>query len=178
MTMQLDVTKIREPHLRIDRTDEPSVFGAAEDYYRIAEPVHLVGNVRKDHEKVRITGQVTTTLELACSRCLEAFRVPVVAAFDLLFLPATAEPNVPEQEVEEDDLGTSYYRNGVIELADVVREQLFLALPMKPLCQEACKGLCPECGTNLNTGACDCTPRWEDPRLAPLKALTRTNDDA
>jgi DUF177 domain-containing protein len=177
MTMQLDVAKIREPHLRIDRTDEPSVFGADEDY-RIAEPVHLVGAVRKDHEKVRIAGRVTTTLELACSRCLEACRVPVTAAFDLLFLPATAEPNAPEQEVEEDDLGTSYYRDGMIDLADVVREQLFLALPMKPLCQEACKGLCSECGTNLNTGACDCTHRWDDPRLAPLKALTRTNDDA
>ena len=121
---------------------------------------------------------VSTTVELACSRCLEGFRVPMDPSFDLLFLPATAEPHATEQEVEDDDLGTSYYRDGVIDLADVVREQLSLALPMKPLCQETCKGLCPECGTNLNTGACDCTHRWDDPRLAPLKALTRTNDDA
>ena len=177
MTMLLDVAKIREPHKRIDRTDEPSAYGAEEDY-RIVDPVHLVADVRKDHEKVRITGRVTTTLELACSRCLEGFRVPMDPSFDLLFLPASAEPHANEQEVEDDDLGTSYYRDGVIDLADVVREQLFLALPMKPLCQEACKGLCPECGTNLNAGACDCTHRWDDPRLAPLKALTRTNDDA
>jgi len=177
MTMLLDVAKIRESHLRIDRTDEPSVFGTDEDY-RILEPVHLVADLRKDHEKVRIAGRVDTTLELECSRCLEGFRVAVHAPFDLLFLPAASEPALPEQEIEDDDLGTSYYRDGVIDLADVVREQLSLSLPMKPLCQEGCRGLCPECGTNLNSGACDCAPRWEDPRLAPLKALTRTNDDA
>jgi uncharacterized protein len=177
MTMLLDVARIREPQLRIDRTEQPSVFGADDDY-RILDPVHLVADLRKDHDKVRIAGHVKTMLELACSRCLEGFRLPVNAAFDLLFLPAAAEPASPEQEVEEDDLGTSYYRDGVIDLAEIVREQLYLALPMKPLCQEGCRGLCPECGTNLNTGACDCAPRWEDPRLAPLKALTRTNDDA
>jgi len=176
MTMLLDVTKIRE-HVRVDRTDEPSAFGADEDY-RIVAPVHLSANVRKDHEKVRLAGRVETRLELACSRCLEGFPVPVDSTFDLLYLPAAVEPTSPEQEVGEDDLGTSYYRDGVIDLAHLVREQLFLALPMKPLCQDACRGLCAECGTNLNTGACSCTHRWEDPRLAPLKALTRKNDDA
>jgi uncharacterized protein len=104
--------------------------------------------------------------------------VPVDSAFDLLYLPAAAAPTEGERQVEEDDLGTSYYRDGVIDLADLEREQFFLALPMKPLCQDACRGLCPECGTNLNTGTCTCTRTWEDPRLAPLKALTRTNDDA
>jgi uncharacterized protein len=177
MTMQLDVAKIREPHLRIDRTDEASAYPADEDY-RIVDPVRLTGELRKDHEKIRIAGHVKTSLELACSRCLDGFRVPVDAAFDLMYLPATSEPTAGEQEVEADDLGTSYYRDGVIDLSDLVREQFFLALPMKPLCQDACRGLCPECGTNLNTGSCACTHAWEDPRLAPLKALTRTNDDA
>jgi uncharacterized protein len=177
MAMILDVAKIREPLLRIDRTDEPSAFAAEEDY-RVVEPVRVAADVRRDQEKVRIGGHVTTALELACSRCLEAFRVPVDAAFDLLYLPAASEPTAGEQEVEDDDLGTSYYRDGVIDLADLVREQFYLALPMKPLCRDACRGLCPECGTNLNTGACACTHAWDDPRLAPLKALTRTDDDA
>lgn len=176
MTMLLDVARIRGPQ-RIDRTVEPSVFGAEEDY-RVVEPVGLAADVHKDHEKVRITGRAGTTLELACSRCLEGFRVPVDATFDLLYLPAVPASGAGEQEVAEDDLATSYYRDGVIDLADLVREQLFLALPMKPLCQDACRGLCPECGTNLNAGSCACTHAWEDPRLAPLKALSRTNDDA
>ena len=55
-------------------------------------------------------------------------------------------------------------------------EQFLLALPMKPLCSEGCKGLCTICGTNLNRGACDCKREWEDPRLAALKVLRK--DDA
>jgi uncharacterized protein len=56
-------------------------------------------------------------------------------------------------------------------LNELLREQFYLALPMKPLCRDACAGLCSQCGTNLNTGTCQCTPQWEDPRLAPLKGL-------
>jgi uncharacterized protein len=177
MTMLLDVAKIREPHLRIDRTDEPSTF-AAEEVYRLVGPVHLTADLRKDHEKIRLTGRIESMLDLSCGRCLDGFRIPVDTTFDLLYLPAAAEPTAVEREVEADDLGTSYYRDGVVDLADLVREQIVLALPMKPLCRDACRGLCVECGTNLNTGTCSCTHQWEDPRLAPLKALTRTNDDA
>jgi uncharacterized protein len=175
--MRLDITKIREPHLRIDRTDEPSAFDA-EDAYRIVAPVQLQADLHKDQEKVRLGGIVETEIELACSRCTDSYRLPVRAAFDLLYLPAANAETTPEHEVQEDDLDTSYYREGVIDFADLVREQIYLTLPMKPLCQEACRGLCPECGTNLNTGSCDCAPVWEDPRLAPLKALIRKPSDA
>ena len=58
-----------------------------------------------------------------------------------------------EREVEDEDLETSYYRDDQIDLNELLREQFYLALPMKPLCQETCKGLCPQCGTNLNTGS-------------------------
>jgi uncharacterized protein len=54
-----------------------------------------------------------------------------------------------------------------------MREQFYLALPMKPLCAEGCKGLCPHCGTNLNEATCTCTNEWSDPRLEPLRALGR-----
>jgi uncharacterized protein len=78
-----------------------------------------------------------------------------------------------EREVEDDDLGTSYYRDDQIDLNELLREQFYLALPMKPLCDEACQGLCPQCGTNLNTGSCNCAAGWEDPRLAPLRQLKK-----
>jgi uncharacterized protein len=177
MSLLLDVAKLREPRLRFERTEEPSAFGQ-EDAFRIVSPVRLVFDLHKDKEQVRLVGTVQTVLELDCSRCLEGFAVPVDAAFDLLYVPASGAPQVEEREVEEDDLDTAYYREGAIDLSDLVREQLYLALPMKPLCQEGCRGLCPECGTNLNSGACDCTPAWEDPRLAPLKALARNKPDA
>ena len=76
-----------------------------------------------------------------------------------------------EREVGEEDLDTSYYRDDQIDLNELLREQFYLALPMKPLCREDCAGLCPQCGTNLNTGDVRVRAEWEDPRLAPLREL-------
>jgi uncharacterized protein len=112
-------------------------------------------------------------LELACSRCLEPFSLPIDSAFDLRYLPVDAAAGSEhDREVGEDDLDASVYRDDQIDLDELLREQFYLALPMKPLCRDDCAGLCPQCGTNRNTGTCSCTPQWEDPRLAPLKRLT------
>jgi uncharacterized protein len=86
-------------------------------------------------------------------------------------LPQADNAGEPEREIQDDDLSTVYYRGAAIDLGDLLREQFYLALPMKPLHDEGCKGLCPQCGTNLNREACECRPTWEDPRMAALKAL-------
>jgi uncharacterized protein len=175
MTMLLDVDSIRGPHKRIDRIEPPSAFEADEGF-RIVAPVDLGFDLYKDRARIRLAGSLRTSLELDCSRCLERFTVPVDAAFELRYQPATAIPAETDREVGEDDLDTAFYRDGVVDLRELVREQLYLQLPMKPLCREACAGLCPVCGTNLNTHSCDCSHEWEDPRLAPLKALARKSD--
>lgn len=177
MALQLDVARIREQQLRIDRTDEPSAF-SAEDAYRIVAPVHLAADVHKDKEKLRARGRIVTTLDVECSRCLERLQVPVDSTFNMLYLPEAEAPASDEQELADEDVDTAYYRQGVIDLAELIREQLYLALPMKALCREDCRGLCSVCGTNLNTGTCSCVAAWKDPRLAPLEALARKNDDA
>jgi len=114
---------------------------------------------------------VVTTLELSCSRCLDQFEVPVDAAFELRYVPQSANAGDDEREITDDDLATAYYRDGVLDVIELLREQFQLALPMKPLCSDACRGMCPHCGTNLNRTECACRPQWEDPRLAPLKSL-------
>ena len=110
-------------------------------------------------------------LELDCGRCLEPYEIAVDAPFELRYVPQTENSGEGDHEVGEDDLTTAYYREGVVDVIDLLREQFQLALPMKPLCSEACQGLCAVCGTNLNRSSCDCKPRWEDPRLAALKGL-------
>jgi uncharacterized protein len=115
---------------------------------------------------------VQGTIELGCSRCLEPFEVPVDAGFDLLFLPAgTHVPGDEDRELGEDDTGVSFYHEDVIDLGEVIREQFYLALPMKPLCREDCAGLCPICGINKNREACSCESTWVDPRMEPLRRL-------
>ena len=129
-------------------------------------PVSLAFDIFKDKRQFRLAGRVQTTLELPCSRCLEPFTAPVDAAFDLRYQPHAVNTGEGEREIEEDDLTTAFYENDEIDLGHLMREQFVLSLPMKPLCGDACRGLCPICGTNLNRGACGCTRAWEDPRLA------------
>ena len=169
--MLLDLTRYRRPLESFTRTFQPDEVAQPDDAYRIVAPVDLAFEIHKDKDKFRLVGTVKTELELECSRCLEPFRLTVDAAFDMRYLPFSDASTDPEREVEEEDLGTSYYRDDQIDLNQLLREQFYLALPMKPLCREDCKGLCAQCGTNLNVGSCDCAPVWEDPRLAGLKAL-------
>jgi uncharacterized protein len=171
--MLLDLTRYRRPLESFTRTFQPDEVAQPDDAYRIVAPVDLAFDVHKDKDKFRLVGTAKTELELGCSRCLEPFRLVVDAPFDIRYLPFSEASSEPEREVEEEDLETSYYRDDQIDLNELLREQFYLALPMKPLCEENCRGLCPQCGTNLNVGSCGCAPTWEDPRLAGLKALKR-----
>jgi uncharacterized protein len=174
--MILDLSHIRQPETEVSRRYAPSVFEGSATPYRVVAPVTLGFTVHKDRNRFRVVGNVSTTLELACSRCLESFAMPVDSAFDVRYLPQS-ENTGEEREVEEDDLTDAFYRDDEIDLRQLMEEQFYLALPMKPLCREDCKGLCPNCGTNLNVASCDCQVRWEDPRLAGLKALMYRDKD-
>ena len=176
--MQLDLTRYREPLGHVSRTFSPEDVAQEGDAYRVVAPVELDFDIHKDKEKFRLAGTVRTQLELGCGRCLEPYRMPVDASFDLRFLPASEMPGEQERELQDEDVDTSYYRDDQIDLNELLREQFYLALPMKPLCTEDCKGLCPQCGTNRNTGTCACEAVWEDPRLAPLKGLAGPRGDA
>ena len=173
--MKLDLGNIRKPQTRVDRTLAPAEVEMADDAYRVVAPVSLGFDIYKDKEAFRLVGAVRTELELPCSRCLEPFRLPVDVEFDLRYVPQPDASPDEESEVAEEDLETSFYRNDEIDLKELLREQFYLALPMKPLCRDGCKGLCPQCGTNLNTSTCDCSPVWEDPRLAALKGLGKSS---
>jgi uncharacterized protein len=169
--MKLDLAKIRQAENHYKRTFQPSELGTAEDAYRVVAPVHLEFDIHKDKDRFRLVGAVRAELELSCSRCVEAFRLPVDQSFDQRYVPQPEAVAGEEREVAEEDLETSFYQDEQIDLNELLREQFYLALPMKPLCRDACQGLCPQCGTNLNIATCDCSPAWEDPRLAALKAL-------
>jgi uncharacterized protein len=170
--MLLDLSKLQSPREHVDRIFPPSAFEPPDDEYRVAAPVELSMDVQKSGADVyNVGGRVRTRLELTCSRCVEPFEVPVDAEFDLRYVPHSENAGEGEREIAEDDLTTAFYRDGVLDLGELLREQFVLALPMKPLHDEACRGLCPECGANLNRTDCGHAPKWEDPRLAPLKGL-------
>jgi uncharacterized protein len=167
--MLLDLSRIHGPSAHIERTYPPAEFSSIDDDYAVVEPVQLSFDVEKNGGRYRLAGQAETTLELACGRCVEPYRLPVQGRFDLLYLPRTENQGEGEREIAEDDLDAAYYDQEQIDLGELLREQFYLALPMKPLCSEGCQGLCPVCGANRNTAPCGCEVRWTDPRLAALE---------
>lgn len=115
-------------------------------------------------------------LKVPCDRCLETYILPVDAAFRLfLVLPPPGEAG-EEVELSEEDLSTDYITANEIDLAELVREQIYLALPMKLLCREDCRGICPRCGVNLNEAACCCKEDRTHPAFAKLKTLKTQGD--
>ena len=187
VTMQFDLRQlgrkgsgtIRDEH--VDRTFAASEFAASvglDEEYTVVAPVRLVMDVHRDGEAYRVTGRLETRLQLECGRCLESFEIPIDSPFELRYVPEiTPTAEGEEREVSEDDLTTAFYKQDSIDLGELMHEQFVLALPMKPLCAETCKGLCVHCGTNLNKATCDCAPEWPDPRLAVLKNLVKTQKE-
>jgi uncharacterized protein len=171
--LALNLAKIRTPEEHFERVYMPESLGAETDAYKIVAPVSLVFDLHKDKNRFHLVGRVTTTLELACGRCLEPFTVPADGPFDLRYQPLAPNAVVAERQIGAGDMDAAYYENDELDLGQLMQEQFYLALPMKPLCKDDCRGLCPNCGTNLNKAACDCKTDWEDPRLATLKTLTK-----
>ncbi len=112
-----------------------------------------------------VGGEATAT----CARCLERFPYELQKDFSVILTPET--PLKGEIELAAADLTQSFYSGAEVDLTPLVYEQVLLALPTRPLCAEECRGLCPQCGANLNTGQCACTVERGDPRLAVLRSL-------
>jgi uncharacterized protein len=127
-------------------------------------------HLTREGDDVLVTGDVRALVPLTCGRCLEEFPVTVRAAVDARFAPRPAAgENV---ELGADDLDLDFYDHDELNLATLVETETTLALPMKPLCREDCRGLCPVCGGNRNVTPCACESRAPDPRLAALKDLS------
>lgn len=171
--LSLNLAKIRTAEEHFERVYQPEALGSGDDAYTVVTPVSLVFDIHKDKDTFRLVGSVKTTLGLPCSRCLEPFTIDVDAPFDLRYQPLAPHQGPSEREVAADDMDAAFYENDEIDLGQLMGEQFYLSLPMKPLCKDDCKGLCSNCGTNLNKATCDCNTQWEDPRLAALRALKK-----
>jgi uncharacterized protein len=179
--MKLDISRVRRDAVDFSRQYDPDVFSALKDEFRVSGVTTVTGSVRQDTGKVVVlVATVTSTLDVPCSRCLEPFAVPVHATVETRFVPAgdlakvtadTVRSGAVGDDVEELELGLAEYRDEAIDLGEVIREQFVLALPMKPVCAEDCRGLCPVCGVNRNLDTCECRQEWVDPRLAVLAEL-------
>jgi uncharacterized protein len=142
----------------------------AEEKNRLAmERVDVSCRVRKVRESVFIDGSIDTVIETDCSLCLEKAHIPVHSEFHYVFLPNRGLEQ--EKELTAEDMDVEYYQEETIDLDPIILEQIVLQIPMRVVCREDCKGLCPRCGVNLNLANCDCSNKIFDERLSVLKNL-------
>lgn len=177
--MFLDIKDLEVRPREFEEDFPPGVLDLGQDV-RQRTPLKAVGRaelVEEHHGKheiiqdIRLRGRVTAGLELQCARCLEAVPQNVDRKFELLYRPLGVDAGRDELSVTDAEAEIGYYQGEGILLEDVLREQLLLALPLKTVCREDCKGLCPRCGKNLNQEQCSCTVPMEDPRWEALKDI-------
>ena len=121
--------------------------------------------------EIRLEGDLRVEVEGTCDRCLEGAKYSVADHFDLIYMPASEASGKGEDEVEADAADIGYYQGAGVELNDVLREVILLALPMQLVCSESCRGICPVCGQNRNQRECGCAPESADDRWSKLKML-------
>lgn len=138
-------------------TMEASRFNEVEDRsVRVITPVAYELTVRKFDNLVTVQGPVECTMSITCSSCLENFTLDLKAFLDIKLTPRIQTPRVSEMELRPDDMDVYYYEGDEIDLDPFVYEEVLLNIPVRPVCREDCKGLCPVCGRNKNVEDCQC----------------------
>ncbi|HSD47602.1 MAG TPA: DUF177 domain-containing protein, partial [Pyrinomonadaceae bacterium] len=151
---------------------QPDELGSFDERVSLVEPAAVKGTVRLAGTEVFVNGQITTRAAVECDRCLKQVELPVEAAFALEYVTGQAYESAPVAELTEDEMSISVFDGETIDVDEIVKEQIVLAVPTRMLCRPDCKGICPECGIDKNTGDCACATDEVDPRWAALKNLT------
>ncbi len=170
--MKLSVDKIPDEGLALDYHEPAGSFDylKKEEGAKIVGPIAVTLHAHKGSGGIAISGRLQGSAVMTCGRCLDEITEDISHPFAYDCLPDEAIAEEKE-ELTADILDICYYTGGEIDITALVHEQVALALPMRPLCREECKGLCPECGANLNKGECGCRKESVDLRLAALKNL-------
>ncbi|MBI5632452.1 MAG: DUF177 domain-containing protein [Nitrospirae bacterium] len=163
--MKIVIPDIPEEGLDVELEEKISIEG-----FSVPSPVKAQLAVHKTATEVMITGSLTAELQMECSRCLKVVRQSQDLPISVVYHPAD-EMGSEKHGLHDDEMDMGFYSGEELDLDELIREQILLSVQMKPLCSEECKGICPKCGIDLNSGTCTCVQKEIDPRLEVLKKL-------
>jgi uncharacterized protein len=178
--MQIRTEQIKEDGLTLEFEEKPEVFPVlsemiAQGECQFAAPIKTALRAIRIGDMIEVTGKIDTQVRLPCGRCLEEYETPLKSRFDITYVQripgAPEEEQIEEIEIKAADMGLIYFQGEDIDLRDGIQEQVILALPIKVLCRENCKGLCASCGHDLNKGDCGCGRQPLNGKFAVLKNL-------
>jgi len=174
--MFLSIREMELRKVRFDETFAPGQIDFSLEFLEQETGLRVTGAAEllpHTGGEIRIQGNYSVEMGSVCDRCLGPARFPIDAGFDLFYRPVSFIAREEEVEIDEGEAEIGFYQNGGIELEDVIREQVLLALPMQRVCSQTCKGICPGCGKNRNENACACAPGGGDARWSALRDLGR-----
>jgi len=169
--MRIEVDKLEEHGGKFAHVYQANELALDDTEVRLVEPSEVSGRVRRAGKDVELRGQLQAKLEVVCGRCLKPVELPISAEFTERFVRAVSWAAEEQHELHEEDLNVAVFDGEAIELDDLVREELLLAVPVNVLCSEECKGLCPTCGVDRNLIDCQCGNAEVDLRWQKLKDL-------
>jgi uncharacterized protein len=171
----VDLKDLVDEKVSLNGSFEPGNIDFSRDNVRQSAPLDWTASAERAGGEIRINGSLKTTVEMTCSRCLEPARHDINKSFDLFFRQRDEMlfDEDAEIELDEKDTQTAFFTGTRLPLGEVLREQVLLALPMKALCRVDCKGLCPTCGINLNSGTCNCLAEKFSPHMDMLLELKK-----
>jgi len=172
--MFLSIKEMELRKVRFDETFQPGQIDFSGEDLTQSAPLRVTGSAEllaHSGGEIRIQGKYTGELAAECDRCLAQTRFPLDSSFDLFYRPMSDIARDEEVEIDEGETELGFYEGAGMELEDILREQVLLALPMQRVCREDCKGICPVCGKNRNETACDCKVDTADDRWGALRNL-------
>tara|TARA_Y100000588_G_scaffold219709_1_gene233623 strand:+ start:746 stop:1276 length:531 start_codon:yes stop_codon:yes gene_type:complete len=153
---------------------------AAKEQFEINQPdcflsddIKIIGRLAKIEDHISFSGKLHSILQVACTRCLNLFPYAIEAEIKVYFIPLGKESSLGNEiEIKETDIEQEIYEGSTVDLRRSVRDQVLLEVPLMHSCREDCKGICSECGSDLNSSQCECQNEGQiDPRFAVLKEI-------
>ena len=164
--LKLDIDSLPEGHSHKDLREDASELDIVIDGGRLVSPVTASLDIDRNGDEIFVAGRATVATEMECARCLKPYAFVLGAPIQIVVMVGDVEEGAEREGLMQVARGTGY-----VDLSDEVRSELLLRVPLKPLCSEDCRGLCPTCGADLNSGKCSCGSAPGDPRWDALKRL-------
>jgi len=170
--MRIELENLEGGKGEFARVYQPEDLNPVDERVSLVAPVAVDGKVQLSGNEVLVNGHLETRAQVECDRCLKPVELPVNADFTLEYISGSDYESSQTAELTEAELTVSVFDGEAIDVDEIVKEQVLLAVPTRMLCREDCKGICPEYGTDRNTGDCNCVTTDIDPSWAALKNLT------
>jgi uncharacterized protein len=170
----LDINGLPQGRIEAELRCNPEDLGLEEETLAISGKIPVKLSIYRAGHDVDVTASVSFVCVLVCSRCLKEYEASFAEHFTSFYRRPLEGALPGEVEISDEDAMTYFYEDEMIDLTPAVRDAMLLAVPMRPLCADDCKGLCSVCGEDLNVGKCSCSTEITDARWDALKKFKQS----